>query len=39
VQFLDADHCSDQLGMNPGSTFDNGACQLWRMVPVPGSID
>ncbi len=33
-QYLDADHCSNQVGMNPGSDFEDGACQLWRFVPA-----
>lgn len=31
-QYLDADHCGSPVSLNPGSTFENGACQLWRMV-------
>ena len=23
----------DTLNLNPGSTYDNGSCQLWRLVP------
>src|ERR1700678_580029 len=30
---LDAKYCSDELNMNPGSTYDNGSCQLWKLVP------
>lgn len=33
-QYLDADHCSTKVGLNPGSDFAEGACQLWRLVPV-----
>jgi hypothetical protein len=33
-QYLDADHCSTTVGMNPGSAYENGACQLWRLVPA-----
>jgi hypothetical protein len=35
-QFLDADHCSSPVTLNPGSTFENGACELWRLVPAGG---
>ena len=31
--YLDADHCSTKVGMNPGSDYADGACQLWRLVP------
>ncbi len=34
-QYLDADHCTDTLNLNPGSDFDNGSCQLWLLVPGP----
>ena len=30
---LDAKYCGDALNLNPGSTYDNGSCQLWRLVP------
>src|SRR5271166_6182180 len=33
-QYLDADHCTAKIGLNPGSTWENGACQLWRLVPA-----
>jgi Ricin-type beta-trefoil lectin domain-like len=33
-QYLDADHCSATISLNPGSDFAGGACQLWRFVPV-----
>src|SRR5438270_6294078 len=33
-QYLDADHCSTQVALNPGSDFADGACQLWRLVPA-----
>jgi Ricin-type beta-trefoil lectin domain-like len=33
-RYLDADHCSDKVGLNPGSNYDNGSCQLWRFVPA-----
>src|SRR5215472_5358632 len=33
-QYLDADHCSTTVALNPGSTWENGACQLWRFVPA-----
>jgi hypothetical protein len=32
-KYLDAKFCSDTLNLNPGSTFDNGSCQLWKLVP------
>jgi hypothetical protein len=32
-QYLDADHCTTKVGLNPGSDFEGGACQLWRLVP------
>jgi len=28
-----------KLGLNGGSTFEDGACQLWRMVPEAQRID
>ena len=31
--FLDAKFCGDTLNLNPGSTYDNGSCQLWKLVP------
>jgi len=34
--FLDADHCTAKLGMNPGSTWEDGACQLWKRVERDG---
>ncbi len=34
--FLDAKFCSDTLNLNPGSTYDNGACQLWKLAPDTG---
>jgi hypothetical protein len=33
-KYLDAKHCTDAVGMNPGSDFEAGACQLWRLVPA-----
>jgi hypothetical protein len=33
-KYLDAKYCGDEVGMNPGSDFEDGACQLWRLVPV-----
>jgi hypothetical protein len=33
-KFLDAKYCSDQLNLNPGSDYDGGSCQLWRLVPA-----
>jgi hypothetical protein len=35
-QYLDADHCSSPVTLNPGSTYEGGACQLWRMVGAGG---
>jgi hypothetical protein len=35
-QFLDADHCGPSVAMNPGSTWEGGACQMWRFVPAGG---
>jgi hypothetical protein len=35
-KYLDAKYCGDQLNLNPGSTYADGACQLWRMVPAGG---
>jgi len=35
-QYLDADHCSDKVTLNPGSEWEGGACQLWRLVPAGG---
>ena len=32
-KYLDANYCSDTLQANPRSDFDNGACQLWKLVP------
>ncbi|MFN6579736.1 MAG: RICIN domain-containing protein, partial [Aulosira sp. ZfuVER01] len=32
-QFLDADHCSTTISLNPGSDYEGGACELWRLVP------
>ena len=34
--YLDADHCSDTITLNPGSEWEGGACQLWRLVPAGG---
>ena len=33
-KYLDAVQCSDQIGLNPGSDYAGGACQLWRLVPA-----
>ena len=33
-QYLDADHCSATISLNPGSSWDGGSCQLWRLVPA-----
>ena len=35
-QYLDADHCGNTITLNPGSDWENGACQLWRLVAVGG---
>lgn len=35
-QYLDADHCTARLALNPGSSYAGGACQLWRLVPNGG---
>jgi len=32
-RFLDAKYCTDTLNLNPGSDYDGGSCQLWRLVP------
>jgi hypothetical protein len=32
-KYLDANYCSDTLQANPRSDFDNGPCQLWKLVP------
>jgi hypothetical protein len=32
-KFLDAKFCTDTLNLNPGSDYDGGSCQLWRLVP------
>lgn len=32
--YLDADHCSTKVSLNPGSDYADGACQLWRLVPA-----
>ena len=32
-KFLDAKYCSDMLNLNPGSDYDSGSCQLWKLVP------
>lgn len=31
-KYLDAVNCSDNVALNPGSTYADGACQLWRLV-------
>ena len=35
-KYLDAVNCSDRVALNAGSTYANGACQLWRLVPAGG---
>ena len=32
-QYLDAAYCSTTISLNPGSSYADGACQLWRLVP------
>jgi Ricin-type beta-trefoil lectin domain-like/Chaperone of endosialidase len=32
-EFLDAKFCGDTLNLNPGSSYDGGACQLWKLNP------
>ena len=34
--YLDANHCSTEVSLNPGSDYADGACQLWRLVPAGG---
>jgi hypothetical protein len=31
-KFLDAKFCGDTLNLNPGSDYDAGSCQLWKLV-------
>jgi hypothetical protein len=38
-QYLDADHCSNKITLNPGSDWEDGACQLWRLIPPSGSTE
>jgi ricin-type beta-trefoil lectin protein len=33
-KYLDAANCSDNVALHPGSTYADGACQLWRFVPA-----
>jgi hypothetical protein len=33
-KFLDAKFCGDMLNLNPGSDYDSGSCQLWKLVPA-----
>ena len=33
-QFLDAKYCGQEITLNPGSDYDGGGCQLWRLVPA-----
>jgi hypothetical protein len=35
-QFLDAAFCGKTITLNPGSTYEGGACQQWTMVPAGG---
>jgi hypothetical protein len=32
-KYLDAKFCGDTLNLNSGSDYDNGSCQLWKLVP------
>ena len=32
--FLDADHCSNTIGLSGRSEWEQGACQLWKFVPA-----
>ena len=38
-QYLDAAYCSSTIGLNPGSDYAGGACQLWRLIPASRQID
>jgi hypothetical protein len=31
-QYIDAAYCSSKLGLNPGSDYDGGSCELFRFV-------
>jgi hypothetical protein len=33
-EFLDAVHCGKTISLNPGSTYEDGACQQWKVVPA-----
>lgn len=33
-QYIDADHCGTKVVTGPISDYADGACQLWRLVPV-----
>lgn len=33
-KYLDAAYCSDKVALKGGSGYANGACQLWRFIPV-----
>lgn len=33
-EYLDAVHCGKTISLNPGSTYADGTCQLWRAVPA-----
>jgi photosystem II stability/assembly factor-like uncharacterized protein len=35
-QYLDAAYCSNKVVLNARSDYADGACQLWRLVPVGG---
>jgi len=32
-KYLDASYCSDNIKLSGFSNYDNGACQLWRIIP------
>jgi hypothetical protein len=34
LKFLDADQCSNSVRMSGKSDWENGACQLWKLVPA-----
>jgi hypothetical protein len=33
-QYLDSDHCTTRVALFGLSQYDNGGCQLWRLVPA-----
>jgi hypothetical protein len=34
-QYIDAAYCQPTFGLNPGSTYDGGACELFSIAPAP----